>query len=446
MDGNWIVFFEGCCRLPSCSNGVCESNGVVTGIVNNAGLPFHIRTGVLVGSDPALPAASFRFEMPDLVMLRWNGVPSPDVCTVTALAANTLSFSLQGFHPDLRFADRVRFRVGTVYEQGLYKCVEHSPVLNPNGPLYRVDVALKTLAQRCPVGGSYPVLFSSTGLPLNLDIAGALSGGAYSYFTNPGPVQRTPALSVDPVSGLVTFPVANTGVWQATLVADVCLCPGGCGGCQSTVSVPVDFLIQVRDAQNNPHPPMPDYASFLYLNQQPVGLSGVALTAPQTAPLFPAAGSGYAGRNPYLAVNSSFYIKIQCGTGRFFREAMAERGVSLPAYSQPFLRVGYRDYDDRSVGAFAGCDGTIVSFIDFIEPANALPPGALVGATVQGSAAAGAAAGSASQDSRAYIDITWSPQCEDRAQVRACGGGVTGWSLRCLRANAGMRAVVCVFA
>ncbi len=119
-DGDFVVFFEGCCRPSSCSNGVCESNGVVTGVINNAGLPFHIRAGVRVGSDPALPAASFRFTMPDLVMLRWIGVPGPDVCTVQALSSRTLSFALQGFHPEPHFADRVRFRIGTAFEQGLY--------------------------------------------------------------------------------------------------------------------------------------------------------------------------------------------------------------------------------------------------------------------------------------------------------------------------------------
>ena len=116
-NGYWIVFFEGCCRLPSCTNGVCESNNVITGIVNNAGLPFHIRTGVVAGDDPTLPVASFRFEMPDLVMLRWLGVPGPNQCSVPGLTTSTLTFALQGFHPDPRFANRVRFRIGTIYEQ-----------------------------------------------------------------------------------------------------------------------------------------------------------------------------------------------------------------------------------------------------------------------------------------------------------------------------------------
>ena len=294
--------------------------------------------------------------------------------------------------------------------------MEHSPVLNPQGPLLEANIALTSLSQRCPTSGTYPVLFTFSGLPLNLDTTAALSGGSFNYFSIPTTDLATPLPTVDPVSGLVSFPVYNTGVWQLTIVADVCLCPGGSTtGCAQTISVPVDFLIDVRDAQDNSHPPMPDYSSFLFPKQLPVGLSGEANTAPQTTPLFPTKASGYAGRNPYLEANSSFYIKIQCGDNTFFRSGYTENGVDVPAFSQTFLRVGYRDYDNSALGGYAGCDQTIVSAISFIEQSNALPPGVVVGQTVQGDGDESAAA--ALLDSRGYIDVTWTPQCEDRAQV-----------------------------
>jgi hypothetical protein len=70
-DGDWVVFFEGCCRVPSCQpGGTCETGGAITGVANNAGLPFHIRTALRAGDNPSLPTSSFRFETPDLVVLR----------------------------------------------------------------------------------------------------------------------------------------------------------------------------------------------------------------------------------------------------------------------------------------------------------------------------------------------------------------------------------------
>ena len=312
-DGDWIVFFEGCCRSPYCApGGSCESAGAVSGIANNAGLPFHIRTGVRVGSDPTLPAASFRFETPDLVVLRWNGVPSPGACVVPSLPTNTITFQIQGFHPDPRFSGSVRFRIGNAYEQGLYKCVEHEPPTNPSGPLVRSDFAGGGLPARCATTGSYPVLFAADGTPVDLSAA-SYSGGGFGPYQTPSGVATTPPASVDAVSGKVTFPVATVGVWQVTLIAETCLCAGGCAGnaCAERDYASADFIVSVREAQTrvlNAHPPEPDYSA--YFGGAPVGLAGVSGSAPPTVPWYPIPGSPYYGANAYLSAGEDYYIQV----------------------------------------------------------------------------------------------------------------------------------------
>ena len=312
--GDWIVFFEGCCRVPYCAPGsACESAGAVSGVANNAGLPFHIRTGVTVGPDLSLPSASFRFETPDLVVLRWNGVPPPGSCVVPSLPSNTISFQAQGYHPDTRFAGSVRFRIGTAYEQGLYKCVEHRDPTNPATPLVRAD--LVGLPARCATAGSYPVLFAADGTP-TVPAATDNAAAGFGPYSTPAGVAMTPPVSIDPASGLVTFPVATVGVWQVTLVAETCLCTGGCAGgaCARRAAATTDFLVSVRDAQTrvtNPHPPEPDYSAAV--GGAPVGLAGVAGSAPQTIPLYPTPDSGYYGTNPYLSAGPEFHIQVRRG-------------------------------------------------------------------------------------------------------------------------------------
>ena len=98
-NGDYTVYFDGCCRPPS-----------IEGLMNNAGLVFHLRAGIQIYADGMLGGAgreymkrSMKFHMPPMVHLRLQGnaYESPS-CTPVCGAGNgqgacTLRFQLQVF-------------------------------------------------------------------------------------------------------------------------------------------------------------------------------------------------------------------------------------------------------------------------------------------------------------------------------------------------------------
>ena len=132
---------------------------------------------------------------------------------------------------------------------------------------------------------------------------------------------------------------------------------------------------------------------------------------------------------------------MQCGQGRFFRAAFAERAQAYPAYSSPFLRVAYRDLDDRNMAQAAGCGPAQENQVAAVYASNALPLGATVNATVVPGSGLGAPD---PLDARGYVDVYWTPKCEDRSQVPRDGGGGGGSEGMLLQTRAPRRENVAV--
>jgi hypothetical protein len=165
----------------------------------------------------------------------------------------------------------------------------------------------------------------------------------------------TPGLAVT-FAGAASFPVDTANIWQASIIATCIGCYGGASG-----QVPVDFLVRVQDSTSDPNPPIATYNGTV--------IPGLAPAASRAAP-----------------------ISVTCGrTGFTF-------GARAPTST---VRVAYYDPDDGLAIKCVSSPNSIAS----ISPANSFPPGVVLSALTR-------------VGPYAYLDVQWTPRCEDVAQVR----------------------------
>lgn len=220
-EGDYTVFFEGCCRPVSQPS--------LEYTLNNPSLTFHIRTGVSVRlQGSTFPVQSFRWTMPDTIDLRYLGIRGAnDVCgdpQCSAVSVCSLKFQLQGYHPQDAFASSVKFRFGNTLEMGRYKCVEHAPLTNPTPQTPNVMVS----NGRCP-----QAMLDQINL-------------GQDPFSRP--FSSAQDMSIDENTGIVTFSVRQPGMWQMTIMAYVTVSG-------KTLSTPIDLLVRVSETPGNGNPP-----------------------------------------------------------------------------------------------------------------------------------------------------------------------------------------------
>jgi hypothetical protein len=348
MNGDYTVFFDGCCRPPE--------------ILNNKNLVFQLRTGIQLyaagmpgGSAREYPKSSIKFYMPPVVHLRLQGnaYESPQCTPVcgagSGQGACTLKFQIQALHSDDVYQSKIRYRLGSVSEMGHYRCVEHATLADPMSAL--VDNAM------CR------------------EDSGAIAG----YFQGP------PQVTVDAETGIVTFLVAAEGQFQLTLVAE-------CAGCVDASapavasSVTADLIVQVSDAPNNGNPPFATYVNNPFSSAE--GITGVVPLTSRDRPL-----------------------KIACGTPDFFLEEQVGGQVQR-VYQREHVRVGYKDIDDTRFSCQAPGDD-----IRKIRPAGFLPAGVDYSGELQREVDLSVPKAKENPLGTGYIDVAWTPQCEDPSQV-----------------------------
>jgi hypothetical protein len=124
-NGDYTVYFDGCCRPGT--------------LMNNAGLVFQVRTGIQLyvagmngGAAREYLKSSVRFSMPPVVHLRMNGnaYESPQCQPVCGQpgeqGACMLRFQVQAAHEELKYHSQIRYRLGSVNEMGHYRCQKHT--------------------------------------------------------------------------------------------------------------------------------------------------------------------------------------------------------------------------------------------------------------------------------------------------------------------------------
>jgi len=216
--------------------------------------------------------------------------------------------------------------------------------------------------------GSQALVWNSQRCPTTTMTAAAPSGASGTTVSGTDVLS---SMSID-TSGNIKFPVYKAGAYQATLVAY-------CSGCGASGNVTVDFLIRVIDSSDNPNPP-----SRTFNSDPTVAVGGV--------------NNGITGVSP-ASTPSSPYV-VECAASLFY----VPSGSSGPA-TLSRLRVGYKDPDDKTTV----CRNSPQNIL-WIQPITDMPPGVAMSALqdqTTGSSPSGAS----------YIDITWTPQCEDLSQI-----------------------------
>mmetsp|Transcript_88781 Transcript_88781/g.236306 ORF Transcript_88781/g.236306 Transcript_88781/m.236306 type:complete len:931 (-) Transcript_88781:51-2843(-) len=169
---------------------------------------------------------------------------------------------------------------------------------------------------------------------------------------------RTPVAPTDAkvsLGGVVTFPVTSAGIWQMTIMVTCRGCYGGTDG-----SSAIDLLIRVQDSSSDPTPP--------------ITLSNASSVSGLTPP-----------------TTRAQPVRVTCGRPGF------TVGSNTLASS---LRVAFADPDD---GQSIVCVST-PNTVDWIYQSNDFPSGLSVTSTVR-------------KGSLGYVDLTWTPKCEDVSQV-----------------------------
>jgi len=349
-EGDYTVFFEGCCRPPS---SVGDPDIYTT---NNYDNTFHLRTGVSVKfGASSLPMKSFRWTMPDIVDLRYLGIKGDNAVCVSPTCSSVSDcfsqFKLQGYHPDDAVVDKVTFRLGTIYEMGKYKCVEHAPLSNPTPTNPNVWVVN---TNRCPAS-----------------VVTGLSGGEVFV----PPFTSVQDFDIGASTGIVKFSVRENRVYQMTIMADVTVFDDS-RGANIVLSTPLDILVRVNEAVGNDNPPKLSVTEDV--------------------------SKGFQGVVP--ATLRSDAISIDCGRPTWLKGA----------YTKQFLRVGFKDDDYR------GTCSNEPQFIEWINQAHDLPKGVefhwgvAPGGNVTRLNSGGA---TPTQYGLAYLDLKWTPACEDLSQV-----------------------------
>ena len=211
------MFFEGCCRLSA--------------IDNNANLPFYLSSQVQIREaitpELAPPRSSAQFSHPDIVVLRRNGDyfvndgPDAGTCKVYTRSDGSpiqTSFQMQAYHMEDAYKDKLRYRLATQDEMGLYKC----------RPIDRCTAEVST--------------------------------GAKTF-------SAPPDLTINSVTGVVTmvtgsFPLGHKydgpghGTWAVTVIVETLQCSeaktiGSCPNPQPYITT-VDFLLNIKAADVTP--------------------------------------------------------------------------------------------------------------------------------------------------------------------------------------------------
>lgn len=189
----------------------------------------------------------------------------------------------------------------------------------------------------------------------------------------------------------VKFLVSRTGVQAGQVIGLHSLnLMVDCVGCVNgvTQSVPIEITVRIKEASVNFDPP------FVTTNPNPIvdvlGIQGAVPASCQQAP-----------------------IQIYCGRTRF------EMGNGGSMYSQDFLRISFKDFDDgTSAQICSGSAKALPQQIKLIQEASTLPTGVRLGTLVAG----GSLEGVGNVDylnpaGAAYVDLTWRPSCENPSDL-----------------------------
>ena len=270
--GDYTVFFEGCCR----------SND----LYNNQQLPFHLRAGVRLYHESSIPWSSPHFAMPDCIYLlqgERTGSNATKCLSSSSCSGNEgcdYLVTLQAWFSDDRFFspleagqdpdagvsgnNGVYFSEGTADEMGYYWCLANlaldSQVYNP---------------PKCQDGAD--------------------------AFRPPQSAQSTQMLDyglTDPKAGNLTLSARSTGLWTTTVMA--CLLVDSVEAC-----IPLDCLLAVdSNALSGPRTARPPFADV----SVPVVAGGIAPTTTRSSP-----------------------VHVLCGTSTWISHSQQISGTALQA-------------------------------------------------------------------------------------------------------------------
>lgn len=316
--GDYSVYMDGCCRPK------------ILGIEERGNFVFHIRAGMKLPSSAAVdfPRQSIVFSMPDVVTLRaqgnakYNPGCQPESCSGSCYAR----FQIQAYHPDDTYNDKIRYYIGSENELGKYRCNDLTPDL----------------------------------------MCGNGHGLGESFLAND-------QITIDPITGIVAWPTSSPKLYQVTIMAECEGCAGGSRDRGNVMAVPIDLIVEVVLAENNPNQPI---ATFVRSLQEKEGVPGVTLSTTREEP-----------------------VVISCGNNRFLHAGV----------EQSFIRVGFKDRDDLVI--VNECDAALKpQELRYIKQAAEFPKGVQVSGLTR-------VTGGAAPHGAGFVDITWRPQCEDPSQV-----------------------------
>ena len=244
---------------------------------------------------------------------------------------------------------------------------------------YRVGTANEMGHYRCY---EHSVLADPTSAPQDSGICRSNQGANANDFVQPQ------GLHVDALTGIVTILVTAEGQFQMTAVAECFECINSDA---HATSVMADFIIRVSDAPNNGNPPVATHEDDPRASA--LGITGVA---PRTSRMAP--------------------MQIMCGSSTFFRHSSAStESAPVYEYAQEYLRVGFKDIDDSRFACQAPGD-----VIKRIRPSRSVPKGLNFSGALQLERQTYDEFNRGEKENplgAAYLDVTWTPQCEDPSQV-----------------------------